>query len=225
MQLVAPVADHQQQPRVPRPAGEHPQHIKRRLVGPVHVLEDQQHRRNRPERLAERDRDVERLRSRRRQLRWIAPELCSRLEQRAERTWREQRITAARQRCHTPRKLIAELAQQRRLADPGLARHDRDATLARRGHLGGQSVKHAQLLRAFEQSQSHGAILRPACAPLIGKVPYLAGPLNLPPQHTRFVQAQHLVRDSQLGRVRGRSRKETGRRTRRSSNRSLSRFT
>ena len=96
------------------------------------------------------------------------------LQQRSERTRREQRIAATPHHLDSPRKLTAEPAQQRRLTDPGLTRYDRDPTPARRGHLSRQAVQHAQLLRALEQSLSiHGRIVRACGRPLIGKAPYL----------------------------------------------------
>jgi hypothetical protein len=95
------------------------------------------------QRLDERNRDVERLGTVRDERFRLAPELGRRLEQRPQRPWSEQWVARSPQHRDASRELVTELAQQCRLADPGLPGHEDYMAVAARGDLGQTSVQQA----------------------------------------------------------------------------------
>lgn len=154
VKLVAAVREHKEQSCVFRLTREDPHDIERRLVGPVHVLDDQDGRRDGTQRLDERDRDIERLGTCGDERLRLAAQFGHRLQQWTERPWREQRVARARQPRDPARKLVAKLSQQGRLADSCLAGHQQHPTTTVRGHLGGTSVQHPELIGSLQQPRS-----------------------------------------------------------------------
>jgi hypothetical protein len=151
VERVVPVAGHDQGRQRLHPAGQQPQDVQGRLVGPVHVLEDE-HRRAPC---------AELVRQRRHHLVGHRPTLDHRLElaagrlgdaqERPERTRREQRVAGPPE---DPPRLAAGFAEppeERCLADPGLAADQQDPP-ARAALDGLQAIdQHRQLGGALEQ--------------------------------------------------------------------------
>jgi hypothetical protein len=89
------------------------------------------------------------------------------LQERRERSRREQRIASAPQGCDLG-VLFAERAQERGLADPGLAGNEHERTGSGRTHAPERILERSQLLRTLEQL-AHGTSLplgRPRCVSL-----------------------------------------------------------
>jgi hypothetical protein len=100
---------------------EHPQRVKRRLVGPVQILQHDQMRA--AQRRAERCQQVRRRRTGLRQVRHRPAKSGRDVEQWSERPRREQRLTRALEHRHRPL-LRLQLANERRLTHPGLTAHE-----------------------------------------------------------------------------------------------------
>jgi hypothetical protein len=121
VELVVAVAGHDQGRHRLHPAGQQPQDVQRRLVGPVHVLEDEHGRGPRPQFVRERRHHLIRHRTTRDDRLELAAGPLGDLQQRPQRAWCEERIAGPPK---DPRKLagrFAEPPQKRRLADPCLA--------------------------------------------------------------------------------------------------------
>ena len=151
-----------QQCRQPRdPARDVPHHVEGGVVGPVHVIDDQQRRPGRQLR----DGGVEHVVfvgvsggvGKGVGERPCHPPHC--LPQRSERARREQVVTAARQNPYPGRHAPQEGSQQTRLPDPGLARDHHDRSLARR-RAGQRGTQGGQLRVPFPQPM-HLASLPP----------------------------------------------------------------
>ena len=165
LELVVAVARDQQRRHARDPPRQQAQHVERRLVGPVRVLEHDD-RRVAPGELAE-HRGGHRVgrRARGHEVLELAAGDRADVHQRAERRGREECVAVAPQDARVLGVPLAEVAQQRRLADARLAGHEHQpaARLQRR-------VEHVERRVALEQRgleiEGHGAIL-----PLLGDPP------------------------------------------------------
>ncbi len=116
------------------------QQFERRLVGPVHVLEDDTRGcAAAADAGAKRGEDVMARRARRQQRLDVGPEIRGHVHQRTERTRRVERLARAPEELRVLRRGGFERQEQRRLADAGLAGERDDAAAhARRGELARQ---------------------------------------------------------------------------------------
>ena len=149
-QLVA-VADHEQDRYPAHAAADEADHVEGGLVSPVQVLQHQDGRGGRFELGHQGGGDVMRLRA--------AVELGLELsaggagdvEQRAQGARGEQRIARGPEHAHGAAHRAAELAQQRRLADPSLAAHEHDGAMRAAGDLAQPVRELRQLSRALQE--------------------------------------------------------------------------
>ena len=154
IELVVPVGREHEQRRLPQLAREQPQHVERRLVRPVHVLDNDDRRRARPRQPEERgdhrgraliDRGLE-----------LAAGLLGDIEERPQRPRREQRVTAAPQHARRTARLRAECTNSRRLAHPGLPGDEHEPAAPR----GGLSQRVAQVAENRIPLQEPGSFRR-----------------------------------------------------------------
>ena len=101
-------------------ATEKPQHVERRVVSPMHVLEHQDRRRTRLQLSHQRRGDLERPRARLDELLELAAGGRGDVDERPERPRREQSVARAPEEPGAGRRVVAEAPQQRGLADAGL---------------------------------------------------------------------------------------------------------
>jgi hypothetical protein len=121
VELIIAVAGHHQRRHRLHPAGEQPQDVQGRLVGPVHVLENEHARDPRAQLLGQRRHHRVGHRATRHDRLQLAAGRLGDLQERPERARREERVAGAPE---DPPRLAAPLAeppQEGRLADPGLA--------------------------------------------------------------------------------------------------------
>ena len=150
-EFVVAVGDEHDDARVFHPAGEEPEDVERRRVGPVRVLEHGDGRRPLAQ---EGEQRAGEERARRRPL-----EVGGELAQRGERDRDRQRLAGADQERCPPLEPPAQRAHQRGLADPGLARDQHEPAAP--------GLDDRLQLRGFPGAlqQLHGAILRPRMSP------------------------------------------------------------
>ena len=158
VELVVAVAGENESGSTLDPASEQLQDVERGLVRPVQVLDDQDRRRPRPQLAHERRRDLVRSGAALDQLLELTAGDLSDVEQRPERTRREQRVAGARQDPRRPAVLLAKPSQQRCLPDSGLASHEHQPPL-RATEDGGQGL--------IERRKMTGALEQ--LAPLVGR--------------------------------------------------------
>jgi hypothetical protein len=150
-ELVVPVAGEGECRDGLDPAAEQPQDVERCLVGPVHVLDDED-RRCPASKLA-----------RKRCGHFVRPgvtpnvllELAARelgnFEKGTERTRREERFAAPPQNSHRAVLVVAEAPQKCRLADARLSSDEHDPSASFRSDGREAVVEHGELARPFEQ--------------------------------------------------------------------------
>ena len=127
-ELFGPIArDQQRRQRVDSP-GDETHDVQRRVVGPVQILEHEHRRDSRPQLLDQCHRYIWRAGRPLNPLAQLAARDTRDVKQRPKGTRGGQGVTGRRQRTHPGRKLSAEVAQQRGLADTGLAVHQRQPT-------------------------------------------------------------------------------------------------
>jgi hypothetical protein len=131
------------------PADEQPEHVKRRLVRPVDVLEHEDGRSAYAKLLDQRGDDLIRHRAALQQSGELAFRLLRDLEQWAQRTGREQRLAGAPEQAG--RRAVAELTDQRRLADARFTPHEHDASSRRRLDGLEQVAEQRQLVGSLQQ--------------------------------------------------------------------------
>jgi hypothetical protein len=159
VQLVVAVAGDQQRRDARDPPAAQPQHVERRLVGPVHVLE---HDDRRPAQLAQerRGHDVRRCALRHRRGELAAGDRADVL-QGTQRGEREERVALTPQDLRVA--VLAEAAQQGGLADARLAGHEHQPAAARheRGVERRERVRALQQ-RALDRGDGHARPILPA---------------------------------------------------------------
>ena len=132
------------------PAGV-PQHVQRRLVGPVHVLDDQ-HARAGEHVEDRREHGLPVVPGERRGQRTTG--VGGRVAQRAQRARREQVVAGPDEQPGAPARVAQEGADQAGLADPGVAVDEDDAAAPGQGR-SQRLVEDPQLGRAFPQDDGH----------------------------------------------------------------------
>jgi hypothetical protein len=152
--LVVPVGDEQQRPAEREPAAEERDHVERRLVGPVQVLQhdDRAGGLRRPvQRLEEQVEDLGPVTARvlPQPLAQRAAEPAGDVVQRAERARGEQRVASAPQHLGARAGRVGERGGQAGFAGARLAAEQRDPAAGRT--LGQQPVQGGQLVRPFQQ--------------------------------------------------------------------------
>lgn len=131
IQLVVAVGQDGQRRRAANPPAEIFEQIERRCVGPMHVLEHEHGRLLATLQLVQESaEDREPVGGGSHQLQQRALYLKRDVVQRTQRLRREQRVAAAKQRARLGALRREEILDQAGLADPGLAVHERDTTLA-----------------------------------------------------------------------------------------------
>ncbi len=127
--LIIPVGQHEQKRQERDPAAEIAQKVQRRMVGPVHVFPDQQHRRVRP---------ADRVQHRAEQLLPVAAlqlgahvraQHVGHVAHRPQRAGRIQRVTAPGGGAPAARKAVKQFLDEGGLADAGLAADESDSAL------------------------------------------------------------------------------------------------
>ena len=154
-QLLLPIGDHQQCRQLRHPAGQRPQHVQGRLVGPVRVLDHDDRgplgeghlgQQRLEQRVPLAGADAER----------DAGQLPDHVPERAERPGGDQVLAGAAEQPGLAGRPVRELGQQAGLADPGLAGHEHDAARAPpRPFQGG--VQSVELSVALQQPHDHSA--------------------------------------------------------------------
>ena len=131
VQLVVAVAGHDQRRHRLDAAAQQRQHVERRLVGPVQILQDDDGARPRAGLAGDHRHHLVRLRARVEEVAQLTAGLVGDVDERAERAGREQRVAGAPE---NPVALGGEAAQQGRLAAAGLAaQEDEHAPAPARG--------------------------------------------------------------------------------------------
>ena len=128
VQLGVAIAHEQRGRQRFNPATQQPEHIERRVVRPVHVLEHQDRRRARPQLPHERCRHIECARVSLHELLELAARVLGDVEEGPERARGEQGITGPPQQSRALRQAVAEAPQERGLADTGLPADEQQAT-------------------------------------------------------------------------------------------------
>jgi hypothetical protein len=169
IELVVPVGREHEQRRLPQLAREQPQHVERRLVRPVDVLDDDDRRRARSRQPEERgdhrgraliDGGLE-----------LAAGLLGDIEERPQRPRREQRVTTTPQHARRTPRLRAECTNRRRLAHPGLPGDEHEPAAPRGGLCQGvaQVAENRIALqepRSFCRNSHHHLILNVPFSPI-----------------------------------------------------------
>ena len=149
LELVISVArEHQRRHRGGRARQQH-EHIERRLVGPVDILEHEHRGPAALEVPAQGRRDLMRTRSRLDERLELASDRGCDVPERAERSRGSQRRAGAPEDPQSLR--VAEAPQQRRLPDPRLAADEQDPPLRGGPHLGHMPLERRQRIAALEQ--------------------------------------------------------------------------
>ena len=151
VELVVPVADQQEAGNGLDSTREQPEHIERGLVAAVDVVEHEDRRGPHPQLTGERSRDLVRPRPRGDDLRQFATGRLGDVEERAERTRREQRVAGPPQHSRHAGALIAEAMKKRRLADPGLPSDEDNPSPRRAPHRCQALGEHRELPPTLEQ--------------------------------------------------------------------------
>jgi hypothetical protein len=156
---VVPEAQHEQHRQVSQPAPDVPQHVDRRVVGPVDVLDHQRGRAAAGQlgdgrvvhgvAVALHQRLLQRSAGAR-----------GRIEQRAERTRGAQVVAAAAEHPQVVAGLVEERPDHAGLPDPGLAGHQHRAAPPGHRHLAGGGQQHPDVGVAFEQRHGHAPAVR-----------------------------------------------------------------
>ncbi len=150
VELVIPIAgEHECGDRL-HTASEQPQDIERRLVRAMHILEDDDHWRVRPQLAHDRCRNLIRSRAGLHELRQLSTGALGDVDERPERTWSEQCITSAPQESRAAGAVVTEASQESGLADTGLSADEQDPP-ARAALDGFQALpEHRELAGALE---------------------------------------------------------------------------
>jgi hypothetical protein len=130
VELVVAVAGEHEHRNRREARGEQRDHVERRLIGPVHVLEDQ-HSGRAAKLCDQRRRDLVRSWRPRDELLQLTAGRLGDVQQRSQRTRRAQGLARAPQDARGRSLLLAERAQERRLADAGLAADEHQPPVAR----------------------------------------------------------------------------------------------
>jgi len=130
-QRVGPARHHQASARTREPARQQRHEVERRVVGPVQIVDHEDRRLARPQRVERGREDLLPRRSPLHQLQQRAADGPGHVPERTHRTGRDERVAGAPQ--HAPRSAAgAHRGHERRLADPRLAGDDDDPTRRRR---------------------------------------------------------------------------------------------
>ncbi len=142
--LIVTVGDDQHDGEMPQAAPEELDQIERRLIGPVNILDDEDRRRGTPRQVV--DCCIEDDVAVGRRLKGGAeclPRLPRHVVERRQGMGREERLAASPEHARGRALAVHELLQERGLADPGLAAHERHASRSTRHALerGGELVQ------------------------------------------------------------------------------------
>ena len=125
--LVVPIAgEHECGDRL-HAASEEPQDIEGRLVSAMHILEDEDRWRPRPQLAHERRGNLIRSRAGLHELLQLSARALGDVDEGPERTWSEQCITSAPQDSRAAGAVVAEASQERSLPHACFAAHEHDA--------------------------------------------------------------------------------------------------
>jgi hypothetical protein len=123
------------------PASEHPEHVESGLVRPVQILEHDDRRAALSQDAHELGEDEERPGATLHERGQLAPRLLRQVREGTQRTRREERLAAAPEDLGGVAVAVAERADERRLADTGLAAHEHEAPRTSLGRVQQQLVE------------------------------------------------------------------------------------
>jgi hypothetical protein len=120
-ELVGAIGDKDEGVNRVDPPTEQPQDVERRLVGPVHVFEHEDGPGSRPELIIQRRSDLVRLRPALDELFELSAGLLRDVQERSERTRREERVACSPEDAHRVTLVVEERPHESGLADARLA--------------------------------------------------------------------------------------------------------
>jgi hypothetical protein len=163
LKLVVAVGDDHQRRDCLQAAGEQAHNIQRRLVGPMCVLEDEDGRQVCAQLCPQRPDDFVGRRATDHKRLEPAPNALGDIEQGPERPRCEQRLACAPQHACPGSAVVAEPAQQRRLAHARVARYQYEPPRRTWSHRVQGRAQHLELFRPFEQLIGAGVHPHAAC--------------------------------------------------------------
>ena len=123
LELVVSMRHENQNGHVVDLANHEPEHVERRLIRPVEILDDEDGRSTLPHLVQKRRTDVVELRASVERVPQVAADGIGDVEHRPQRPRREQRLAVPGKDRDTRIVICTEAAHERRLADAGLSRH------------------------------------------------------------------------------------------------------